>query len=169
MLLFLSLNHTNLSFAFESAQMDTKVEIFSVIKKVINSLPLDPDRISQIINVNLHEDVTQSDDYFSVKQGHSVQGSPFADIELRTPQTKATVPDGLIILVINESNRIKKDDMIDQFGQPKGLLLPTPQEPKESPLFYIYNYVWGSLKFGFDRDNKNYLKKVIIDATEQNK
>lgn len=145
------------------------VLFFDLILSIGEQNAFTPERFFQIFNVEFTMDRYNSNEYRSIYYAEMdcYNLHPNVEkIEMRVPD-KAGNPGGLIIIDLIEKIEISGQDVIKHFGDVSDLGVPYPEQPVDDPLYYVYQFDWGELKFGISRDEKESLNTVILDAYEK--
>lgn len=119
--------------------------------------------IAKALGVMLQPAADQSTEFTLLYVGGSDPAQMFENVELRMPGPSSENRSQLLILTVNQHNCVKMDEVIHRYGAAE-LEVPTPREPPESPSYLVFRKPWGELSFGFARDAKACLGKIVIDV-----
>ena len=89
----------------------------------------------------------------------------FTEVEVRQRLVVEPGRDGIVILSRKPEPCIDGGDVMARYGADPALSVPTPHQPPESPIYFVYARDWGKLSFGFARDGSDCLLRVVLDAT----
>ena len=126
-----------------------------------------PETLTSLTGLSLMDDPFPNE-HFSVHHslGNTAKQHPFIKkVELRSPVEKGN-PGGLIILDLCNTSHITGKDVVNRFGEVSDLIIPTPEQHEEDPVFLVYKYDWGELGFGCSRDESDSLVSIVLDAYE---
>lgn len=147
--------------------------LFDRIDPLANGRALKPDEVSQALGLKLVPDKSASNPYFAVFVSASAQaaggGAPAAvtGIELRTPRKPEGGQGSLLILEVSPALGIGQADVKKRYGDKIELSVPTPHQPPDAPVYWVYRRPWGKVSFGFTRKAPQLLVSVVIDAIEK--
>lgn len=142
------------------------ISFWQVIAEVQGQKRLSLEKTETILNQKLTEETEQSNEYFQMYKGKSIQlaeGLVIATIDLRLPRAP-TRNDGLLALNL-EGECITLPQVKQQFpvlkitGTPRGRSL-------EDSTTYTANTPWGEVDFGFQEKRPDCLGYVIFHPTE---
>lgn len=144
-----------------------KNQLFNFLISLGEKHAFTPETLTSLTGLSLMDDPFPNE-HFSVH--HSLENTakehPFIKkVELRSPVEKGN-PGGLIILDLCNTSHITGKDVVKRFGEVSDLIIPSPEQPEEDPVFLVYKYDWGKLGFGCSRDKSDSLVTVVLDAYE---
>ncbi len=149
----------------ERGPMATEAELFDALEALAASRPFRVDDVSRKTGLALAPDKDGTDEIFAVHRGRNPAGPLFVEAELRTPGPGATAPDGILILTLNRAVAVTARNATSRFGSEQDLIVPTPRQPADTPVYAVYRRPWGDLRLGFERGGRRLLVKVVLDAT----
>ena len=154
--------------------------LFDRIDPLANGRALKPDEVGQAFGLKLVPDKSASNPYFAMfvstsapapaPGGNGDGGGASAAVtavELRTPRKPEGGQGSLLILTVSPAIAIGQADVKKRYGDPLELSVPTPHQPPDAPVYWVYRRPWGKVSFGFSRKAPQRLVSVVIDATEK--
>lgn len=145
--------------------MATEAGLFDALDALAASRPFRVDEVSRRTGLTLTPDMDQTDEVFAVHRGRNLAAPLFVEAELRTPGPKGTAPDGILILCLNPAVEVTARNATARLGSEQDLIVPTPRQPADAPVYAVYRKPWGDLRLGFERGSRGRLVKVVLDAT----
>lgn len=145
--------------------MATEAELFDALDALAASLPFRVDEVSRRTGLTLTPDKDRTDEVFAAHRGRNPAAPLFVEAELRTPGPGGTAPDGILILSLNPAVKVTARNATSRLGSEQNLIVPTPRQPADTPVYAVYRKAWGDLRLGFERGRDGRLVKVILDAT----
>jgi hypothetical protein len=148
------------------SMINSTSDLFDTIYLLSKQRPFDPKKIEEITGLVLQPIKNESNEFFSKYRsyGKSDKHDFVLSIELRTPTSKSSHSDGLLILYIKPEMCIRQDEIMGRFG----LGEPEPGNPDmhpENALLYLnYRYSWGSIRFGIKYYDLQCLEHIVLDA-----
>jgi hypothetical protein len=145
-----------------------KNQLFDFILTLGDQGAFTPEKLSSLTGIPLTETPEKPNKYFSVyysPENCEKYHPPIRKMELRSPVEKGN-PGGLIIIDLCNTSDITGKDVIARFGDVSRLIVPYPEQPRDDPVSYVYEFDWGELRFGISRDESNSLTGVVLDAYE---
>ncbi|WNG24524.1 hypothetical protein F0U62_11205 [Cystobacter fuscus] len=146
--------------------MTTASNILALVSNLAESRPFKPEGVARLLGLSLQPEPAMSNDYFNIYYGSTdgTQAPPFHQVELRVPTDKASRKDGLLLCRVEPTVRVTREEVLGRFGPSPELSSPSPRAPLDSPVYLVYSRPWGSLRFGFSRDDTPSLVSVVLDA-----
>lgn len=149
--------------------------LFDRIDPLANGRALKPDEVSQALGLKLVPDKSASNPYFAVfvsapaktTGGDAGAQAAVTSIELRTPRKPEGEKGSLLILEVSPALGIGQADVKKRYGDKIELSVPTPHQPPDAPVYWVYRRPWGKLSFGFTRKAPSLLVSVVIDGIEK--
>ncbi|MFO0575219.1 MAG: hypothetical protein U1A78_14610 [Polyangia bacterium] len=149
--------------------------LFDRIDALANGRALKPDEVSQAFGLKLAPDKSASNPYFAMFVSTSTAApapgdgatSAVTGLELRTPRKPEGGQGSLLILTVSPAVGISQADVKKRYGDKLELSVPTPHQPPDAPVYWVYRRPWGKVSFGFARKALQRLVSVVIDATEK--
>jgi hypothetical protein len=145
--------------------MSESTELFDLVQSLAAERPFAVESVSKRLGEKVELVPGRSTAPFSIYRTRNDAGRLFTEIELRVPKATASSKDGLLILSVQPGLCIGKKEVMLRFGEVSRLSIPTPRQPPEDPLFFVYKLPWGDLSFGFDRLGSECLVSVVLNAT----
>lgn len=136
--------------------------VLDAVEALMAGRPLSVERVSSTLGVSLEVQPERSNAHFTIHTSSAPSG-PWAAVELRVPVAEDR--DGLVVVSLREEVEIGKQEVMDRFGARPEIMVPTPREPKDAPLYLVYRFGWGDVRFGFERGGRELLRRVVLDAT----
>jgi len=146
--------------------MSTSTAIFDLISTLVDARPIRADVVAKTTKAKLQRVAEESNDYFSILRGAVSTNGPLKSVEVRIPTPQASAKDGMVLLDVRTDVCTSKKETMSRFGQNPELSVPTPRQPPDAPVYLVYRYDWGVLRFGFERTGKECLKAIVLDATD---
>lgn len=140
-------------------------ELLKAVKELSAARPFEKDRVSRLTAHQLRPVPDSGNPYFSVLSSKDERGRLFREVELRVPGNGASAKDGLVVLTVQPKLCVERREVLESFGKESEISVPTPRQPPESPVYLVYQYAWGAIRFGFERTGRECLRTVILDAT----
>jgi hypothetical protein len=140
--------------------MDTLPNTLDLIDRVVEVRQADAAQIANLLGGEPRVDTQQSNPYYVSWQ---VAGTPPVRIaELRLPKDNEAGRPRLIIIKLNiDSDCISRSQVVEKYGQPSRLGIPTPHQPPGSPIYYGYQQSWGELRIAIDK--RECATSVVLD------
>lgn len=142
---------------------ETSAAVLDTVEALMAARPLSVEGVSRILGVSLEHQPERSNPYFGIHTSARQAGMPVAEVELRLPASPDR--DGLLVVALSEEVPIGKQEVMDRFGSRPELSVPTPREPPSAPLYLVYRFGWGDVRFGFERGGRELLRRIVLDAT----
>lgn len=160
--------------AFESRNMessqtmaDASMElVFSQVRSLLLLKPLDLREVERITGLKFSEDSERSLGNFTVFRSGPSDGRVFRSGEIRLPMSPSTQRDGILILNVGATIRIRLVDVIEAFGKVSRLSRPPEHSESNVPQYFNYLFPDERLAFGFDRKGDERLVSIVIDRTQ---
>ena len=139
--------------------------VLDAVEALMAGRPLSVERVSSTLGVSLELQPERSNAHFAIHTSStsSAPSAPWAAVELRVPVAEDR--DGLVVVSLRDEVEISKQEVMDRFGARPEIMVPTPREPKDAPLYLVYRFGWGDVRFGFERGGRESLRRVVLDAT----
>jgi len=149
------------------AEPDVKAQVFALVEAVVEARPFHPSTLAEKAKVELDVADRRSNPYFVVWEGEGTEGSLVARAEVRVPTGKGPSKDGLVVLKLSATagSAVVERDVFAKWGDGPEVRPPNPTGPADLPVHYLYRLPWGTLSFGFSRDEPAHLVEVVLDAT----
>jgi hypothetical protein len=143
------------------------LNVFDVIERLSQSLPLEPARVAEIMNTRLDPD-PEGDTPISTSfvQPDSVKNSDYESVEVRIPDPVFGTDGGLVQAVLKNDAGIDSDAIFQQYGLEFQQDVPTPRSPAGLPAYYTYEFPWGALSLGVTNDDADKLVSFILKPNE---
>jgi len=145
--------------------MATEAELFEALDALEASRPFLVDDVSRRTGLTLVPGRDQTDGAFAVHRGSDPAGALFVEAELRVPGPAATAPDGILILWVSPAVEVTARAVTSRLGPEQDLIVPTPRQPADAPVYAVYRNAWGHLRLGFERGVRGRLVRIVLDAT----
>jgi len=147
--------------------MDAQKEVFALVEAVAAARPFRREKVAEAARAELDVDDLRSNAYFIVWKGDGAETALVSHAEVRIPTGKGPAKDGLVILTLREETggAVTEDAVFSRWGNEPEVRPPNPTGPRTLPVHYLYRLPWGTLSFGFSRDDPARLVEVVLDAT----
>lgn len=142
-------------------------EIFLLVTALAEGRPFHPSTAGKAANASLAVVEARSNAFFTVHAGDGKATGPLSRLEVRVPTGKGPARDGLVVLEVREAagRGVSTKDVFARWGDRPEVRVPSPTGPRTLPVHYLYRVEWGTLSFGFSRDEPARLVEVVLDAT----
>ena len=148
----------------EEKPMEASASIFDLIPRLVQKLPFRQEDVASLTGVTLTRDQQVSNNAFDVYRSTGPKGQ-IAAVEVRQRIEPTAGKSGIVILDLAGGTCIKQKDAMARFGDPGDILVPTPHQPPDSPVYLVYKQKWGELRLGFARVEPECLTSIVLDAT----
>jgi hypothetical protein len=138
-------------------------DLFEAIEAVVHDRKSGVDHVSEILGVAPVGSPEQSNKGVEVlSAGPSRLIRELGSAEIRVDRGRGKI--SLISIGIDANVRcVTGNEVLSRFGSSPTLRVPTPRQPPNSPIYYVYHYPWGDLKMGMSQPGQRCVVSIIVD------
>jgi hypothetical protein len=147
--------------------MSSTDNLFKMIQDLIASRPFSVDGVDKITGHQLHQKEKTWNRLFLEFTSENTADPLVRATELRTPKRdmpRANENVGILSLDIQPTLCVELKDVKSRFGDSPQLVVPSAHAPLSVPTGYEYRLPWGTLNFGFSREGRACLVRVVLST-----
>ncbi|MGE5183171.1 MAG: hypothetical protein ACM31C_13970 [Acidobacteriota bacterium] len=140
--------------------------LWGMLDRLTGKLPFHHADVAKTTGLALAKAADQPNRYYTIYKSSKPSGHVEA-IELRERIDPEAGKNGLVIIDLAKTTPcFTQRDAIAKLGNPKNLLFPRPNEPRDAPVLLVYKRPWGELTLAFERSGNECMKGITLDATQ---
>jgi hypothetical protein len=140
------------------------LNIFELIKRLTESLPLDPAKVGEILGTPLERNPPgDTPVLMSYTQPAGVTDSPSKAVNLRIPDPLFSSGAGILGVTLKSDGGINSRALQQHYGYDYQRDVPSPRYPPETPCYYVYEQPWGTLSLGVTNDDAARLVSFVME------
>jgi hypothetical protein len=144
--------------------MSPAEQVFGIVDRITAARPFRLETVAALVGFTIVETRRSARAGFRYGQGNR-NGGLIAAAEIRERLDPSPGRDGLVILDLGGGFCIGQRQVMRRYGDAPELAVPTPHQPADAPLYFVYRFDWGQISFGFARSGEECLVGVVLDAT----
>jgi hypothetical protein len=137
-------------------------EMFDAVDEIIRNHAAGLDLVGQTLGVQFARSQASNDRFEVVTSGRSQLFPELRSAEIRIDRRSGHIR--LMLLSVDKANRcVPQAEVVRRFGSFTELSVPTPRQPPDSPIYYVYRRSWGDLRIGISREPPECVESVVTE------
>lgn len=140
--------------------------LFDAVEAAIAARSSGIDSAARALGAAFERAPTRSTDVFDVLTAQRSRAYPAVmSAELRVDRRTGKIRQ-IIIDVDADAFCTPDDEVLRHFGSSPELSVPTPRQPADSPLFYVYHHPWGDLRIGVSPIGQRCVETIVTQFVD---
>ena len=141
-------------------------ELFDTIESLVSNRDLNIEHVSRALGGKFEKSYAVSNDYFDVlTTGRSNVFPQLKSGEMRVERKSGKIS-AILLEIDPHVHCVTRTEVTTKYGIAQDLIIPMPQQPEETPLYYVYHKSWGNLKIGVARNKPQCVEMIVAEIQE---
>jgi hypothetical protein len=137
-------------------------EMFDALDDIVRNPAGGLPAVAQALGVSFAPSPASNERFEVVIGGRSRLFPEVKSAEVRIDRRSGRIR--LMLLTLDKVSRcVSHEEILRRFGAFAELSVPTPRQPPDSPVYYVYHRSWGDLRIGLSRSKPECVESVVTE------